>query len=30
VGIDNGATEVWTHDTGFIRLPGVSVRDPLI
>jgi len=30
VGIDNGATEVWTHDAAFVRLPGVSVHDPLI
>ena len=26
---DNGAHEVWTHDSGFVRFPGLRVRDPL-
>jgi hypothetical protein len=26
---DHGATEIWTHDRGFIRLPGLAVVDPL-
>lgn len=26
---DNGATEVWTHDRGFVTFPGLRVRDPL-
>jgi predicted nucleic acid-binding protein len=27
--LDHGATEMWTHDAGFVRLPGLPVRDPL-
>ena len=27
--LDNGATEMWTHDAGFVRLPGLPVHDPL-
>lgn len=27
--LDNGATELWTHDAGFVLLPGLPVRDPL-
>jgi toxin-antitoxin system PIN domain toxin len=27
--IDNGATELWTHDSGFIRVPGLRFTDPL-
>jgi len=27
--LDNGATEMWTHDAGFVRLRGLPVRDPL-
>lgn len=26
---DNGATEIWTHDRGFVGFPGLVVRDPL-
>lgn len=26
---DNGAVELWTHDGGFVRIPGLRVRDPL-
>ncbi|MFT4569454.1 MAG: toxin-antitoxin system PIN domain toxin [Hyphomicrobiaceae bacterium] len=26
---DNGATQMWTHDVNFIRLPGLRVIDPL-
>jgi toxin-antitoxin system PIN domain toxin len=26
---DHGATEIWTHDAGFVRLPGLTVHDPL-
>jgi toxin-antitoxin system PIN domain toxin len=26
---ENGATEIWTHDRGFLALPGLLVRDPL-
>ncbi len=25
----NGAREIWTHDAGFVRLPGLTCRDPL-
>lgn len=27
--LDNGATELWTHDRGFRPLPGLRVFDPL-
>jgi predicted nucleic acid-binding protein len=27
--LDAGVTEIWTHDAGFIGLPGLKVRDPL-
>jgi toxin-antitoxin system PIN domain toxin len=27
--LDAGVTEIWTHDAGFIALPGLKVRDPL-
>jgi uncharacterized protein len=26
---DNGATEIWTHDRGFVAFPGMRVHDPL-
>jgi predicted nucleic acid-binding protein len=26
---DAGAKEIWTHDQGFIKLPGLKVVDPL-
>jgi hypothetical protein len=26
---DPGATEIWTHDSNFIRIPGMRVHDPL-
>lgn len=26
---DHGATEIWTHDAGFVALPGIVVIDPL-
>jgi hypothetical protein len=26
---ENGADEIWTHDRGFVSLPGLRVRDPL-
>lgn len=26
---DNGAVEIWTHDSGFIGFPGLRVHDPL-
>jgi len=26
----HGATEIWTHDGGFVALPGLVVRDPLV
>jgi predicted nucleic acid-binding protein len=26
---DSGAVEIWTHDAGFVTLPGLRVRDPL-
>lgn len=25
---DNGATEIWSHDAAFVRIPGLVVRDP--
>lgn len=27
--IDGGATELWTHDRDFVRIPGLVIRDPL-
>lgn len=27
--LDGGATELWTHDAGFIKMPGLRLRDPL-
>jgi predicted nucleic acid-binding protein len=26
---DNGATEIWSHDRGFVTLPGLRLLDPL-
>src|SRR5262249_11023821 len=26
---EGGAGELWTHDAGFLRVPGLRVRDPL-
>lgn len=27
--LDNGAREMWTHDRGFVTLPGLRIHDPL-
>jgi uncharacterized protein len=27
--IDGGATELWSHDRVFVRVPGLRIRDPL-
>jgi toxin-antitoxin system PIN domain toxin len=27
--LDGGATELWTHDGGFVKIPGLAIRDPL-
>jgi hypothetical protein len=27
--LDNGAVELWSHDAGFVRIPGLQLRDPL-
>lgn len=27
--LDGGATELWTHDGGFVKIPGLVLRDPL-
>lgn len=29
VAFENGATELWTHDKAFVKIPGLAVRDPL-
>jgi predicted nucleic acid-binding protein len=29
VALDAGVTEIWTHDAGFVGLPGLTIRDPL-
>ena len=29
IALENGATELWSHDRGFGALPGLVVRDPL-
>ena len=26
--VEAGAGEIWTHDQGFVTLPGLRVRDP--
>ena len=26
---DNGATELWSHDQGFVSFPGLRIHDPL-
>jgi toxin-antitoxin system PIN domain toxin len=28
-GLDGGARELWTHDRGFVRVPGLVIHDPL-
>jgi predicted nucleic acid-binding protein len=28
--IDGGATQLWTHDAGFVKIPGLAVSDPLV
>jgi len=28
--LDGGATELWTHDRRFVKVPGLRLRDPLI
>ena len=27
--LEAGVTEIWTHDSGFVALPGLKVRDPI-
>ncbi len=27
--LDGGATELWTHDAGFVHVPGLRLHDPL-
>jgi len=27
--LDGGATELWTHDAHFVKIPGLVIRDPL-
>jgi hypothetical protein len=27
--LDGGATELWTHDSAFVKIPGLMIRDPL-
>ncbi len=27
--LENGASEIWTHDAGFLMVPGLRVHDPL-
>ena len=29
IALENGATELWSHDRAFAGLPGLLVRDPL-
>jgi uncharacterized protein len=29
VAFESGATELWTHDRAFVKIPGLAVRDPL-
>jgi predicted nucleic acid-binding protein len=30
IALENGARELWTHDAGFVAVPGLKVRDPLL
>jgi uncharacterized protein len=30
IALDNGATEIWTHDRQFVSVPGLLVSDPLL
>lgn len=27
--LDGGASELWTHDRGFVKVPGLALHDPL-
>lgn len=27
--LDSGAAELWTHDRGFVKIPGLAIHDPL-
>lgn len=27
--LEAGVSELWTHDAGFVGLPGLQIRDPL-
>lgn len=27
--LDGGATELWSHDRGFVKIPGLVLHDPL-
>ncbi len=29
IALENGATEIWSHDHGFVSVPGLPVHDPL-
>jgi len=28
--LEGGATELWTHDRNFVKVPGLRVHDPLV
>jgi len=28
--LDGGATELWTHDRNFVKIPGLILKDPLV
>jgi predicted nucleic acid-binding protein len=28
IAFENGASELWTHDAGFLKVPGLIVKDP--
>jgi predicted nucleic acid-binding protein len=29
IALENGATQLWSHDSAFVGVPGLLVRDPL-
>jgi len=29
IALENGATEIWTHDRNFLKIPGLKIHDPL-
>lgn len=30
IALENGASEIWSHDTAFVSIPGLQVYDPIV